>query len=872
MVGNQMRCDKSVVQTHFMTSKMPAPNCASLFATSPLNSPKLLPPPFSSASSTPASSTFYPNPVAPEISTSSCSPVNFMATSHTLEFPTKDRKCQGGDDEGFEPQSVTTSNLLNLTTSGKFSKYLVQPPPTGSDGLRYESLDTAALSNKGIQLSLPTGDAKFCPVSSMEFAEYFLPESTMVSPQAQSGARKRSMLVSRIRKVFIKPTMSSSAKDQQEQLEATKRQQHSLEDIASLSSSLSPPGSELDQHRGSVSSSSSNESMSVGQAEFGINSPLTSPEISPTGSPKLKYALPEMHRFKNTQSFAAGVEAQFNASTTPTTPNAAKQSEKRLSLEPTPTRTVKKRLSFASITSFFNPRGSDAATAIATKKKQQRSSSVPNVESPLAIVGRQISGFQRRHSLNDMPECPGSKQLTSLPPQKLVISPWDKDLASAQTAAVTAEMLATTQSRTPSEKVGESIKKSKIYGVFGKQSKKKNKSGSENSTVIAADSSVAVNSSTKPLRPTLTQHHQRSPSLSKVPSNRSSIYEQGHNPQREQQQQQQQQGLSSIKRSSYSGPSVSLPQEAGPGSRRASEEQQSARLGERIVGPTRHRRQSSIAGRQATQQGYYPVLDRKQRHSIRYSSDSERDSMYYLESPTTSCQAGGLMVQRPAEYEIMNAPPKPRTTPVSTALSSPTQTPSYQISALSHTSPRRDSFTSISGTEDGQFPLSMQESSMSAHHSHHRNSIHQTENIGGIVFNNSSHCSSIVSTTSPAPRQPVDHSIHMEFSGHTSTATPRSATLPLSSVTPTSPTPSSSNSLPSCFKPASSKQIQFSTAQPIIHQTWAPDQYDRTSDPNITAHRLTQAIAQKIKLELNQFKSQEMIVHQDSRTHTHFFV
>ncbi|KAF9958310.1 hypothetical protein BGZ70_009228, partial [Mortierella alpina] len=68
------------------------------------------------------------------------------------------------------------------------------------------------------------------------------------------------------------------------------------------------------------------------------------------------------------------------------------------------------------------------------------------------------------------------------------------------------------------------------------------------------------------------------------------------------------------------------------------------------------------------------------------------------------------------------------------------------------------------------------------------------------------------------------------------------------------------------------RQLQFSTAEPIIHTTWTSDQYDRTSDSNITAHRLTPAIAQKIKLELNQFKSQEMIVHQESRTHTHFFV
>jgi hypothetical protein len=58
----------------------------------------------------------------------------------------------------------------------------------------------------------------------------------------------------------------------------------------------------------------------------------------------------------------------------------------------------------------------------------------------------------------------------------------------------------------------------------------------------------------------------------------------------------------------------------------------------------------------------------------------------------------------------------------------------------------------------------------------------------------------------------------------------------------------------------------------MVYITWAPEQYDRTSDPNITAHKLTPTIAQQIKTELNQFKSQEMIVHQDSREYTHFFV
>ena len=70
---------------------------------------------------------------------------------------------------------------------------------------------------------------------------------------------------------------------------------------------------------------------------------------------------------------------------------------------------------------------------------------------------------------------------------------------------------------------------------------------------------------------------------------------------------------------------------------------------------------------------------------------------------------------------------------------------------------------------------------------------------------------------------------------------------------------------------AGGRTVEFS-ALPSVHQTWAADQYDRSSDPHITAQRLTPAIAHKIKLELNQFKSQEMLVHHESRVNTHFFV
>ncbi|ORZ14278.1 hypothetical protein BCR41DRAFT_354610 [Lobosporangium transversale] len=76
----------------------------------------------------------------------------------------------------------------------------------------------------------------------------------------------------------------------------------------------------------------------------------------------------------------------------------------------------------------------------------------------------------------------------------------------------------------------------------------------------------------------------------------------------------------------------------------------------------------------------------------------------------------------------------------------------------------------------------------------------------------------------------------------------------------------------SSFNPKPVRKLCFSTAQPSIHFTWPSDQYDRTSDPNTTAHRLSPSLAQKIKIEMNQFKSQEMMVHPDSHVNTHIFV
>jgi len=70
--------------------------------------------------------------------------------------------------------------------------------------------------------------------------------------------------------------------------------------------------------------------------------------------------------------------------------------------------------------------------------------------------------------------------------------------------------------------------------------------------------------------------------------------------------------------------------------------------------------------------------------------------------------------------------------------------------------------------------------------------------------------------------------------------------------------------------PAPSKKISFA-AHLSVYDTFSPRTYDRRSEP-ATCNRLTPALAQRIKEELNSYKMEEMEVHYASRVHTHFFV
>ncbi|KAG9001105.1 hypothetical protein FRB94_007163 [Tulasnella sp. JGI-2019a] len=67
-----------------------------------------------------------------------------------------------------------------------------------------------------------------------------------------------------------------------------------------------------------------------------------------------------------------------------------------------------------------------------------------------------------------------------------------------------------------------------------------------------------------------------------------------------------------------------------------------------------------------------------------------------------------------------------------------------------------------------------------------------------------------------------------------------------------------------------SKKLTYAANLSVYH-TFSPVAYDRRSEP-ATCNRLTPALAQRIKEELNSYKMEEMEVHPSSRQHTHFFV
>ncbi|KAF9421923.1 hypothetical protein BGZ94_008719 [Podila epigama] len=335
------------------------------------------------------------------------------------------------------------------------------------------------------------------------------------------------------------------------------------------------------EHRGSVSSTSSADTVSSPSEFKGLDlslhsTPLTSPDISPLSSPCLRAcsSLPAEHPLSlatppvdlseiteekaveateqtkpmvehaaasyipppppphplATSSLADALPPLPNLASPVRTPEPALPSDGPChDFEPLPSRTAKKRLSFASITSFFHPRH-DAyrLEQLSIQKRQHRSSSVPNVENPLTKVNRQGASFQRRHSLNDMHPTSSPAHHDAAKNLSLIAPPWDQDLASAQAAFAAGEAMEehTAPSARPSVLGGSSRK---LYnGVFGKRGKKMKSVVATSASLPTTGTGVPPTSTglhsgpmEKPLRPSLVHRHHRSPSFKRSPSIRS---------------------------------------------------------------------------------------------------------------------------------------------------------------------------------------------------------------------------------------------------------------------------------------------------------------------------------------------------------------
>ncbi|GAN08476.1 hypothetical protein MAM1_0206d07988 [Mucor ambiguus] len=88
-----------------------------------------------------------------------------------------------------------------------------------------------------------------------------------------------------------------------------------------------------------------------------------------------------------------------------------------------------------------------------------------------------------------------------------------------------------------------------------------------------------------------------------------------------------------------------------------------------------------------------------------------------------------------------------------------------------------------------------------------------------------------------------------------------------------SPMSASSNSRKSSLQQQQHQKtiVRFSKLV-SVRETYSKTDYDRGSDPDAVCTRLTPAMAQQIKEELNAYKLHEMQVHEYSRVHTHFFI
>ncbi|KAG0324094.1 hypothetical protein BGZ99_002199 [Dissophora globulifera] len=454
-----------------------------------------------------------------------------------------------------------TSNMFGTSTenSGQVHEGAMSRARVSSDRQSIHPLEMEPDTEEEAQVRVFANDS----VHPLSQPRPLLQQSRVQQPQQQPQQqnppqmvlRKKTSLAAKLRKVFVKQGPSSSVETQEDIMSLSSNDDdmktEALRSNSMNISSTHPFAAVLDQHRGSVSSVSSNDTAlggghasssggsrglgggggGGGRAGEGLRrgsaqtvTPLTSPDTSPLSSPRIKAntllsmsslgqqldlsevdpsSLPSPDPISAPEENSAmcsgtstPMPATFDASLKEADTNLAPLQiviDDKGMLQPTPTRTVKKRLSFASISSFFGSKnGQERRTP-----KQQRSSSVPHVESPLTVVGRQIAGFQRRHSLNDLHDSNNNNNNKENQSEKSVANSasWDRGhgtpkvqqqptpdsslLASASTGAPRPPIAADATTRATPRKLS-------LNNVFKKQSKQHKKKGAATPLVSPA--------------------------------------------------------------------------------------------------------------------------------------------------------------------------------------------------------------------------------------------------------------------------------------------------------------------------------------------------------------------------------------------------
>ncbi|KAG0023211.1 hypothetical protein BGZ82_010806 [Podila clonocystis] len=762
--------------------------------------------------------------------------------------------------------------------------------------------------------------------------------------------RKKTSFASKLRKVFIakQATTTNSAAP----IAPVKAPQQARRDSTESSSMV------IDQqHRGSVSSASSTNSAErrgSTQSQSSIT-PSTSPEMSPVAVKPAKSSIPSQPVFV----------ASLTTQTSPTTPDASATGSAAadndvtptLALPPTQTRTVKKRLSFASISSFFTPKNNQDQEA---RSKQQRSSSVPHVENPLVTVGRQIAGFQRRHSLNDLHDAKKKQQ------EQAKLASWNKDEDtvedSTKTTANNGIDPAPTAAVVPSTVPIKS--KLRLNSVFGKG--RKNKKHSATGGIPKPENLIPA----KPLRPALVHRvpPQANGKVHKVGSRRRSSSVRSNQSNRGRYRRNSQAEEVALESNASSGSSASG---ATSLSRKSLEEHQAMinSLPPTAQQPqyTRHRERAAKHRRQGSQASRESDRHRNKSHHHYSASNSARDYQDLCSSPvsisvpendafaspvrpvkTHPTRAGGAPIATAPTPRVLNGASGVSKRSQNHVIRNPLSSLSPSSSCCSFTSDvddEEEDVTRGSLYESFNCRYSPSSPSSSVRSSGSSASIIRSQQLGAetsddqspynpllpaaaarisvdrIMMENaqafrqdgsSSGSTTLASDSSSSTLTQISkedariyvrqqqYSAHQEYQHR---YLPEHQQLQVSGSSSSTSVSSSNHNLhhhgqepqyykhashygepdhphhhqqyyhpdPSTYPPRPPRQLQFSTLEPLIHPTWTAEQYDRTSDSNITALRLTPAIAHKIKLELNQFKSQEMEVHLESRVYTHFF-